>query len=92
MAPSSLTIRDRSYIMMVAIMFAIISMLDVFGQPLLSNAAAEALSTAKNVCVRLRTSFLYIVFINVFICVGEYPNKKQNSHFFSSNDITKVQI
>ncbi len=70
--------RDWSSIMMALIVFTIISVLDVFGRQLLSNAAVEALPIAKNVCqrnivVRLRMSFPYSVFINVYIYVDEYP-------------------
>ncbi len=61
----------------------IISVLDVFGQSLLCNEAAEALPTAKNVCqwnivAPLRPSLPYAVFINAYICVGEYSDQKQN--------------
>ncbi len=49
----------------------------------ISNAVAEALPKAKNTCqwnivAQQRTSFPYTVFNNMHICVGRYPNKKQN--------------
>ncbi len=72
MASNSLTIRDCSSFMMASIVFTIISMLDVFCLSLLHNAAANALSAAKNVCqqsivVLPRTSFPYSIFI---ICMS----------------------
>ncbi len=82
-APSFLTIRDRSTIVTASITFTIISLLDIFGQPLLGNEAAEALPAAKNACQRnivtqARTLFLYSVFMNAYVFVDEYSNKKQN--------------
>ncbi len=47
-APSSLTIRDRSSIMMTSIVFTIITVLDVFDRPLLGNMAVEAVPAVKN--------------------------------------------
>ncbi len=87
--------------MMALIVFTTISVLYIFGQPLPSNVAAEAFPTVKNACQQnivagLRTSFRYTVFINAYICVGKYPNKKQNwtnarwPRFFSSDNTEKV--
>ncbi len=64
--------------MLASILFTIISILDGFGRPLFSNATAKALPSVKNACqgnivARLKTLFLYTVFINSYVCVDECP-------------------
>ncbi len=69
----------------------IISVLNGFGWLLLCNVVAKALPVTKNACqwnivVWPKTSFLYAVFSDAYVCFGEYPKagftfeQKQNAN------------